>query len=267
MDIKREIEKCELFIKNVFQYKGFNNAIIGISGGIDSAVIAALCCKALGPENVHGFLLPCGTQPDIKDSHLICDQLCIEHKVIDINNAVEALIRLDQSVMEFDATRVGNIKARTRMIVLYDQSAKYNGLVVGTSNLTELMLGYFTLHGDGACAIEPIGHLYKTEIKQVAVELGIPQQIIDKAPSAGLWEGQTDEEQIGASYETIDYVLKRYYRLITDMVNCRSFEPYETYELVDNIADNTVDIKIVDKIISMVKRNEFKSKPPTMMRR
>jgi len=264
MDIKREIEKCELFIKNVFQYKGFNKAIIGISGGLDSAVIAALCCKALGSENVYGYLLPYHLQIDASDAGDFARQLKIHWEVINMGDIVDATVKYLHTT---DITRIGNIKARTRMIILYDQSVEHNGLVVGTSNLTELMLGYFTLHGDGACALEPIGHLYKTEVRQVAAELGIPQQIIDKAPSAGLWEGQTDEEQIGASYETIDYVLKRYYRLITDMVNCRSFEPYETYELIDNIADNTVDIKIVDKIISMVKKNEFKSKPPTMMRR
>ena len=264
MDIQREIEKCELFIKNVFEQKGFTKAIIGVSGGLDSAVVVALCCRALGTENVYGFLLPSGTQHDIKDSHLVCDQFGIEHKVIDIHNAVEALIHLDQSAMEFDETRVGNIKARTRMIVLYDQSMKYNGLVVGTSNFTELMLGYFTIHGDGACALEPIGHLYKTEVKQIAVELSVPQCIIDKAPSAGLWDGQTDEEQIGASYETIDYVLKRYNKMTSFLINWKSLE---FHEVIENITDNTIDLKVVDKIMSMVKKNEFKTKSPTMMRR
>jgi len=264
MNIEREIEKCELFIKNVFEQKGFTKAIIGVSGGLDSAVVVALCCRAIGSENVHGFLLPSGTQHDIKDSHLVCDQFGIERKVIDIHNAVEVLIHLDQSVMEFDVTRVGNIKARTRMIVLYDQSAKYNGLVVGTSNLTELMLGYFTMHGDGACALEPIGHLYKTEVKQIAVELSVPQSIIDKAPSAGLWESQTDEGELGASYETIDYILKRYNKMTSFLINWKSLE---LHEVIENVADNTVDLKVVDKIISMVIKNEFKSKPPTMMRR
>jgi len=265
IDIEREIEKCELFIKNVFEYKKFNKAIIGVSGGLDSAVIVALCSRVLGPENVYGFLLPFGSnQLDIKDSHLVCDQFGINRNIINIYPAVEAFRTTEENIL-FDAARIGNIQARTRMIILYDQSAKYNGLVVGTSNLTELMLGYFTIYGDGACALEPIGHLYKTEVKQIAVELSVPQPIIDKAPSAGLWNGQTDEEQLGASYETIDYILKRYHKYTTELN--LSFRSLEHHELIENIVDNTIDLRVVDKIISMIKKNDFKTKLPTIMRR
>jgi len=260
MDIKRAVEKCYFFTHNVFEYKGFKKAIIGISGGLDSAVVAAICCKALGKENVYGYMLPCGHQYDIEDSVTVCNTLGINQQTIDIQQLVEPFRLVEENIL-FDKQRIANIKARVRMIVLYDMSMKHNGLVVGTSNLTELMLGYFTLHGDGACALEPIGHLFKTEVREVAKELGIPEEIITKAPSAGLWEGQTDEEEIGCSYEIIDAILR--HRLLIPAES-----PEDITEIIDAISiELETPIKTVDKILTRMQNNSFKLKSPTIMRR
>jgi len=257
MDIKRAVEKCCFFTHNVFEYKGFKKAIVGISGGLDSAVITAICSKSLNPENVYGFMLPYGEQHDIEDSKLVCDVFKINKEIIDIKPIVDAFPPVDK-------IRLGNLKARIRMTVLYDMSMKYNGLVVGTSNLTELMLGYFTLHGDGACALEPIGHLFKTEVRQIAKELGVPDRIITKSPSAGLWHGQTDEEEIGCSYETMDTILS--HRLVPSFMKTDSLELIT--DVMDSIATELkMPMETVAKILARMQKNNFKSEPPTMLRR
>jgi len=257
MDVKRAVEKCCFFTHNVFEYKGFSKAVVGVSGGIDSAVIVAICAKALGPGNVHGLLLPYGDQHDIDDSREVACKFGINFQVIDIKPMVDAFPPVE-------AIRCGNLKARIRMITLYDKSMEIGGLVVGTSNLTELMLGYFTLHGDGACALEPIGHLWKTEVRQIAAELGVPEKIITKAPSAGLWHGQTDEEEIGCSYDTMDIILAN--PLINDFK--RAISPEEKIIIIDDMAASLkLPIDLIDKILTRMQKNRFKSEPPMMLRR
>ncbi|MCK9543691.1 MAG: NAD(+) synthase, partial [Novosphingobium sp.] len=150
------------------------------------------------------------------------------------------------------------IKARARMIVLYDMSSFHNALVVGTGNKTELMLGYFTHFGDGACALEPIGGLYKTEVKELAKYLGVPQSIIDKPPSAGLWDGQTDEDELGATYEQIDECLEM---IIEDNIQAKDMEGLPQF-YTEEIRRNR---EIMLKLINMIEKNKFKSQPPAQM--
>jgi NAD+ synthase len=251
--IDRYIEKCLYFVENVFKYKNFKKAVVGISGGLDSAVITALCVKVLGKDNVFGYMLPCGPQHDIADSELICKTYGIKSEKIDIHNIVESFRLLEENVL-FDKTRIGNIKARVRMIILYDKSMKHNALVVGTGNKTELMLGYFTIHGDGACALEPIGHLFKTEVRAIAKKLGVPKRIITKPPSAGLWKGQTDEEELGCSYNVIDKILAQY----------EEFRGEDNVDLY--IAEKiNVPISVVRGILDKMVKNSFKSKPPMVL--
>jgi NAD+ synthase len=217
MDLTKSIEMIERQIK---AYLGNKSAVIGISGGIDSAVVSYLCRNAIGRDNVIGIMMPYDTQ-DIKDAEKICNEIGYDGTVyykIDIKPIVDAFenekhisigIKAFEPVAANYRLTVGNIRARVRMTLLYAYAGAKNGLVVGTSNKTEIALGYFTKYGDGGCDIEPIGDLYKTEIFEVAKILGIPQSIIDKKPSAELWEGQTDEGEFEMTYSEIDEMLQQ----------------------------------------------------------
>jgi NAD+ synthase len=201
------IDESVAFIRQVFSRAGLSTGVIAVSGGIDSAVSLTLLTKALGKERVRPVLLPFETQ-DMSDALAVCQQQgIVASQVIQINIAALVAAAKDLGLGEQDSMRVGNLKARARMICLFDLAKKYDGLVCGTENKTEHYLGYFTRFGDAASDLEPISGWYKTQVRQVAKELGIPQQIIAKAPSAGLWPGQTDEAELGFSYETADAVL------------------------------------------------------------
>lgn len=251
MDYKKETEKIVNFIQEYFQKAGFTKAVLGISGGLDSAVVCALLVKALGKENVYGYSLPCGEQHDILDAEKVAKKYGINYSTLNIEPAVESL----KDVIQYDTEDLiseGNLKARVRMTVLYDLSAFNNALVVGTGNKTELQLGYFTHYGDGACAFEPIGHLYKTQVKELAKYLGVPQSIIDKSPSAGLWDQQTDEQELGATYEEIDKHLK----ICNSFLNT-DFSVLDSTEYMDSV--------LYRKIIDRIEKNKFKSQPPAQM--
>ncbi|HSQ35040.1 MAG TPA: NAD+ synthase [Candidatus Binatia bacterium] len=193
-------------IQDSIQKNGFRNAVVGVSGGLDSAVVLALCKKALGARHTFALLLPyrISAPESLEHGNLICDQLKIARAVIDISPSVDAYF--DRFPAE-NRLQVGNKCARERMSVLYDFSVRKKALVVGTSNKSELLVGYSTQFGDSAAAFLPIGDLYKTQVFELARHLDIPEAIVAKKPSADLWPGQTDEDEIGISYADLDIIL------------------------------------------------------------
>ncbi len=203
-----DVNELKSFIKSTVTKAGAKGVVIGLSGGIDSAVATKLCADALGPENVLNVFMPSRVTPpeDYKVTSELSTLWGTEFRVVDVQPAVDALAAVLLSDAETPLER-GNISARCRMIVLYNLAKKRQYLVVGTSNQSEIMMGYFTKFGDGACDMTPLANLYKTEVRQIAALIGVPQPIIDKPPSAGLWEGQTDESDMGIKYEDLDKIL------------------------------------------------------------
>jgi len=195
-----------LFLHAEIEGAGFQKAVFGLSGGVDSATVAYLCAEALSGSNVLGVMMPYKTSsPDaLAHAEMVVDRTGIRSLTVDITPQIDAYF---DAFPEAERTRRGNKMARERMSVLYDLSAAENALVVGTSNRTELLLGYGTLFGDTACALNPVGGLYKTQLQQLARHLGVPEEIVNKSPSADLWAGQTDEGELGFSYEEVDKVL------------------------------------------------------------
>ncbi|MFA7361393.1 MAG: NAD+ synthase [Candidatus Kapaibacterium sp.] len=237
------------FLKNEINRIGVHKAVIGLSGGIDSAVSAFLTVKALGPENVLCVMMPYKTssKSSLEDAQKVVKILNVKSKIVDISKMVDAYI--DTLEGDVSIVRKGNVMARIRMIVLYDESAKENGIVVGTSNKTELFLGYSTLHGDSACAINPLGQLYKTQIFELAKHLNVPKEILEKKPSADLWAGQTDEEEMGITYAKVDKLLKA-------MID----EGKSDAEL----QKMGFEMEYILKVQRMIKRNEFKGLSPVV---
>jgi NAD+ synthase len=203
------------FVRDEVHKFGLSRAVLGLSGGVDSALVAFLAAEALGPENVWGFLLPYRTSSpqSAADAELVAREVGMHSVRVDITAQVDAYFR---EQVDASPVRRGNKMARERMSVLYDRSAQLDALVLGTSNKTELFLGYGTIHGDLASAINPIGDLYKTQVWALAAAVGVPQPIIDKQPSADLWAGQTDEGELGFSYAEVDellhFMIERRYR-------------------------------------------------------
>lgn len=252
IDIEKERKKIVEFIRDYLYNAGFRKGIIGLSGGLDSSVSVYLSKEALGKENVISVILPYMTTPitSINDAELVNQKLEIKSYTRDITPMVDSYF----ATYEKDATplRRGNFMARIRMCVLYDLSAKQHALVIGTGNKTELYLGYVTQFGDSACALEPIGHLYKTEVRELAKLLGVPKHIIEKIPSADLWQGQTDEGELGITYEKADEIL---YRLVDEALT------------EDEIVKQGFDRKDVQHIKNLIKNSQFKRLPPAMLQR
>ena len=200
--------QVEQMIRYAYWTSGSKGIVVGLSGGVDSAVAATFCCRAIGGEKVFGLSLPSSVSnpADIKDAAVLCKQIGMKHRVVNIEPMLEGF----RTMPEFNESRylLGNLMARTRMAVLYYHANRDQKIVCGTSNRSEYMLGYCTKFGDNAADLQPLLHLYKTEVFDYAQELGIPESIIKKAPSAGLWEGQSDEEEIGLSYAEIDHSLR-----------------------------------------------------------
>ncbi len=204
------------FIRNQLQQAGFSRGLLGLSGGIDSALVAFLVAEAVGPENVLCVLMPYRTSSpeSIEHARLVVDQLGCASELVDISPMVDGYFGRDgepgaggENAREATPLRRGNLMARARMGVLYDLSVSWSGLVTGTGNKTESLIGYSTIFGDSACAFNPIGDLYKSQVRQVAAAMGVPEEIIRKAPSADLWPGQTDEMEGGFSYPELDRLL------------------------------------------------------------
>jgi NAD+ synthetase len=192
--------------------RGFERAVVGLSGGVDSAVTAALCARALGPENVHAFLMPYRTSSPESAEHarLVADQLGIHARTVEISAAADGYLAGNEP--DADANRRGNVMARQRMIVLFDQAAKLSALPVGTGNKSERLLGYFTWHADDSPPINPLGDLFKSQVWALARHLGLPEEVVEKPATADLVVGQTDEADLGVSYGTADLIL---YHLVT----------------------------------------------------
>lgn len=230
------------FIRAEITRAGMKRALVGLSGGLDSAVSCYLAAEALGPENVLAVRMPykSSSADSLEHAQLVIDALGVQSVTIPITDMADGLMRQFQ---EMDPMRLGNILVRMRMIVLYDQSAAFQGLVVGTSNKSEILLGYTTLFGDSACAINPLGDLYKTQLRQLARAMGVPQVIVDKPPTADLWAGQTDEGELGFRYEEVDPLL---YLLVDER-----YTPAECVEA--GFAQ-----KLVEAVAARIRKYQFK---------
>jgi NAD+ synthase len=253
------------FIRGQLRQAGFERALLGLSGGIDSAVVAFLVAEAIGPERLLCVLMPYRTSSSqsLEDALAVVERLGCAHRVVDITPMVDGYFGTadegpgaDSRVLPgalgpdgagASTLRRGNFMARARMAVLYDLSVGWRGLVVGTGNKTEVLIGYTTHFGDDACAFDPVGDLYKSQLRQVAVHLGVPDRIIAKPPTADLWPGQTDESEVGFSYAEVD-------RLLYWMVDRRR-SPEE-------LAERGFDPAFVERVSRMVAVNEFKRQVP-----
>jgi NAD+ synthase len=230
------------FIRTEVIRAGFSRAVVNLSGGIDSAVSFALSVEALGPQNVLAICLPytSSSAGSLEHARLLIDQFASPSITISITAMVDPLIEREPTM---SAVRKGNIMARARMIVAYDQSEAFRGLVIGTGNKTEILLGYTTLYGDSACALNPIGDLYKTQVRQLARALNIPEPILAKPPSAELWVGQTDEGELGFTYAEVDKLLY----LLVD----QRYRPEECVEA-------GFEERFVHNVVERIRRNQFK---------
>jgi NAD+ synthase len=230
------------FLHSEITRVAFEHAVVGLSGGVDSAVSCYLAAEALGPQNVLALMMPYRTSSPESQEHaqLVVDALGVKSMTVPITELVQPLF---ERFPEANQMRRGNAMARARMIILYDQSEAFRGLVVGTGNKTEILLGYTTLYGDSACALNPIGDLYKTQVRQLARALGVPDVIINKPPTADLWKDQTDEGELGFTYADVDQLLY----LLVD----QRYSPEECIE-----AGFSLDF--VARVVERVRRNQFK---------
>ena len=232
------------FLKNEVKKTGLEKVTVGLSGGLDSAVVAILCKEAFG-DNLNCVLMPSqfSSQSSIEHAIEVCKKFDIKYEIISIEPMVSGFIKN----MDEDKLRIGNFSARMRMSVLYDVSSREKSLVVGTSNKSELLLGYGTIFGDIACAINPIGQIYKSDEFEFARLLGVPESILNKAPSADLWEGQSDEEELGYSYRHMDEVLK----LLIDEKKSK-----------EELLKLGFEENLINKLDYRIKANAFKGKLP-----
>lgn len=246
LDGSKAIDSLTQFIRKTVLDAGYTKVVLGVSGGIDSSLSVYLAARALEPENVLVLRMPYKTSSSesLEHAQLVIDDLGVLSKTIDITPAVDSLL---ENYPDASPVRKGNVMARVRMINIYDQSAAFPGLVVGTGNKTESLLGYSTLHGDGAFDFNPLADLYKAQVRQLARELDIPEVIISKAPSADLWAGQTDEGELGFSYNDMDQLL---YLLVEEKLTAAA------------CVERGFDGDFVAEIINRVKRYRYKSTLP-----
>lgn len=230
------------FLHTEITRTGFTRGVLGLSGGLDSALSCFLAAEALGPQNVLAVRMPYRTssQESLDHAKLVIDATGVQSLDLPITDMAEPLL---QRFPDMSNVRRGNIMARMRMICLFDQSAAFNGLVIGTGNKTEILLGYSTVYGDAACALNPLGDLYKYQVRQLARALGVPDVIVNKPPTADLWAGQTDEGELGFTYDDADRLL---YLLID-----------QRYTPADAV-DAGFKKAFVDQVVERVRRNQFK---------
>ncbi|NOY88975.1 MAG: NAD+ synthase [FCB group bacterium] len=246
-DPDKAIDTIKRFITGKMLSSGSDGYIVGLSGGIDSSLSATLAVEAVGKEKVLGVLMPYKTSSEssVTDAMDLVRKLGINHKVIDISPMIDAYFdKIDNS----NRIRVGNKMARERMSILFDVAHERDRLVLGTGNRTEICLGYTTWYGDAACSINPIGELYKTEVRQLAKILGVPHSIINKTPTADLWAGQTDEGEIGVTYNLIDSLLKL---IVDDKITSMAELEKEGFQTTD-----------ISRIVSLLNKNSFKRRMP-----
>ncbi|MHA1329728.1 MAG: NAD+ synthase [Candidatus Hodarchaeales archaeon] len=241
------------FIRTRVQEAGLKGVVIGLSGGIDSAVVSSIAVKALGAENVHGLFLPSSTTPkgDLEDVLLLCKKLGISLIQVDIQNIIQAFSEAIKEKELPTSMEWVNVKPRLRQSIWYYYANKLKCLVCGGGNKSELMIGYFTKFGDGAVDILPIGDVYKTNVFQLGEYLDVPKNILNKAPSAGLWSGQTDEDEIGMSYSLLDSILSRIERFQTDEEIASSLE---------------ISLSQVKTVRSLVYKSEHKRRGPIILK-
>jgi len=248
LDTTQSIDNCCRFLAEELARSGLNGYVVGLSGGIDSSLSAALAVKAVGSDKVLGVMMPYRTSSpsSLEDAQKVAEQLALEIRQVDISPMVDAYYTQITPDLQI---RAGNKMARERMSILFDLAHKMTRLVLGTGNRTEICLGYTTIYGDSACSVNPIGELYKTEVRQLAKALELPDSVISKAPSADLWADQTDEGEIGVTYDEIDGILGR---LVDDGV--KSLKQLTA----DDFAESSIR-----RVVEMLNRNAFKrSLPP-----
>ncbi len=238
----------ESFIRDELSKAGFSQVVVGLSGGIDSAVSCVLAVRALGPDRVRAVLMPykASSKESLIDARSVVEKWHIPSETIEITTIVDGYF---QSQAEANALRRGNVMARARMIVLFDKSMEHRALVLGTSNKTELLLGYGTLYGDMASAINPIGDLYKTDIFQLAAYLDIPKAILSKKPSADLWAGQSDEADLGFTYAEVDELL---------------YELIDQRTLPSKLVQRGFREEFIQQVIHKIQSSQFKRRGPVV---
>jgi NAD+ synthase len=250
IDAPQVIDVIVGFIRSQLQQTGFERLVVGLSGGVDSATVAYLAARAVAADNLLAVRMPYRTSDPSSetDALTVIEALGCDAQRVDLTPMADPLLTLvghgDETAIR---VRRGNVLARLRMIVLYDRSAAFDALVCGTSNKTEALLGYGTIHGDMAAAIQPIGDLYKSQLREVATELGVPPAIVAKPPSADLWPGQTDEDELGATYDALDRIL---------------FALVDRRWTVDRCVRAGMDADLVRWVVERVARNEFKRQMP-----
>jgi len=250
LDINTDLAERILsgFIRDQIEKVGMKGAVIGLSGGIDSALSAYLSAKAIGAENVLAVRMPYRTSSEasLLDAEAVIEDLNLPSITVEITDMADALIN---QFPDMSKLRKGNIMARCRMITLYDQSAARGLLPMGTSNKTEFLLGYSTIYGDSGVAMQPIADLYKYQVRQLSRAIGVPNPVIDKPPSADLWEGQTDEDELGFTYNDVDQVL---YLLVDERYT------------VDEVIEEGFDADFVHDVWRRVKANHYKRTMPNI---
>lgn len=250
---------CELWVPHIteilraeIQKTGLTKAVLGVSGGIDSALSLAFAVKALGAENVTAYLMPYETSNRSSEDHgkLVCDHFNVKSEKIEVTPMANAYF---SQISDLTNLQKGNVMARLRMIILYDRSSQNSALVVGTSNKTEGLLGYSTLWGDMASAVNPLGDLYKFQVRALSKFLGVPSELINKPPSADLWEGQTDEADLQMTYDIADRILYNW----IDLARPRS-------EIAEKLRQCEHDPALVEKVFKRVSFSQFKRKMPVI---